>query len=84
MMWTLQKQVVEMPYASKISRHLSIAKIECLSSSASSSELERISLEIYWIALPKYIWMVFEGIELYHNLALSFKEKGKRIIIIPF
>ena len=40
----------------RISLHLFVAKIECPSWSALSSELERTSLEIYWTALPKYEW----------------------------
>ena len=40
----------------RINHHLSVAKIECLSSSVLSSELERTSLEIYWTVLPKYRW----------------------------
>jgi hypothetical protein len=66
----------------KIGLHLSVKKIESLFSSALSFGLGKNFFRNL-LDNTSQVWIELAGIELYHNLALSFKEKGKRINLIP-
>jgi hypothetical protein len=76
-MWTLEKQFTEVS--------------PCFEKKVAISLLKRLNLfslagkNFFWNLLDStsQVWIELQGIELYHNLALSFKEKEKRIILIP-
>jgi hypothetical protein len=81
-MWTLEKQLIEVPPCFKKNVAISLLKrlniFSHLPCPWAGKNFFRNLLDI-----TSQVWIELEGIELYHNLALSFKEKGKRIIPIP-